>query len=196
MKSRRALALLFFGLLSAPLLAASADSADPASSSAPAPSGSASAAPRSDALSAAALSGSTKAPPDQAWKDAVAVTGIRMGADADHHGCRVTHIAEWVRVSCGEMNAARVDLLAGEKRDLTIIGSPSGSHGEDMSAQFSMRPGDRRILQWIMSDLWSQVWPGDNGEWMSGGSENRGPMLGVSVQVDWASGPEPIIAIY
>jgi hypothetical protein len=39
------------------------------------------------------------------------------------------------------------------------------------------------------------VWPGDNGEWMSGGSENRGPMLGVAVQVDWASGLEPIISI-
>jgi hypothetical protein len=54
-----------------------------------------------------------------------------------------------------------------------------------VQALFSMRSGDRRSIQWIMADTWSQVWPGDNGEWMSGGSENRGPMLGVAVQVGW-----------
>ena len=106
------------------------------------------------------------------------------------------YIAEWIRVECHAMRAARVDILAGEKRDFTVIGSPDGYHGEDMTAQFSMRPGDRRIIQWIMSDTWSDIWRGENGEWFTGGSHYQGPMLGVAVQVDWASGPEPIISIF
>ena len=65
-----------------------------------------------------------------------------------------------------------------------------------MQAQLSIRQGDRRIIQWIMADAWSQVWPGDNGEWMSGGGQSVGPMLGVTVQVDWASGLEPMISIF
>ncbi len=119
-----------------------------------------------------------------------------MGADAERHHCLVKHIGEWVRIDCTEMNTSRVDILAGEKRDFSVIVGSSGLHGDNMQAQFSMHVGDRRIIQWMMDDTWSQVWPGDNGEWMSGGSNSRGPMLGVSVQVDWASGAEPMISIF
>ena len=34
-----------------------------------------------------------------AWKKAVKLEGIRIGADASRHGCYMVHIAEWVRVS-------------------------------------------------------------------------------------------------
>lgn len=195
MKSRRAAALFLYVFLSLPFLMALSDPA-PSEPPAPLPSGSASASPPRDVLSAALFSGTSKAPPEEAWKNATLISGIRIGADAVRHSCDVRHIAEWVRVECDDMRAARVDILAGEKRDFTVIGSPDGYHGEKMSAQFSMRPGDRRIIQWIMSDTWSEVWPGDNGEWMSGGPQSRGPMLGVAVQVDWASGPEPILSIF
>jgi len=196
MKTQRAPALFVFVFLSVPLLVASAESPSPeASASASAASASASGGPRKDQLSAAIFSGTSKAPPESAWKEAVVVTGIRMGADAEKHACRVTHINEWVRIECTEMSSARVDILAGEKRDFTVIGDSSGYHGENMKAQFSMRAGDRRIVQWIMADTWSFVWMGDEG-WASGGGENQGPMLGVSVQVDWATGPEPMISIF
>ena len=195
MKSQRLPALFAFVFLSVPLLVASADSTSSDSSSAAA-SASASVAPRQDALSAAIFAVTTNAPPESAWKDAVKVSGIRMGADAERHECSVRHIGEWVRIECPEMDAGRVDILAGEKRDFSVIGGKQGWHGENMTAQFSMHPGDRRIIQWIMPDLWSEVWGGDNGEWMSGGPKNQGPMLGVSVQVDWASGPEPMISVF
>jgi len=195
MKSQRLPALFVFAFLSVPLLVASADP-PAADSSSPAASSSASAAPKQDPLSAAIFAGSSKAPPESAWKDAVKISGVRIGADAERHKCYASHIAEWVRIECPEMNAGRVDLLAGEKRDFTIIAAKDGWHGENMQVQFSMRPGDRRIIQWIMPDLWSEVWGGDNGEWLSGGSMNQGPMLGVAVQVDWASGTEPMISIF
>jgi hypothetical protein len=195
MKSQRLPALFVFVFLSVPLLVASADP-PAADSSAPAASSSANAEPKQDSLSAAIFAGQTKAPPESAWKDAVKISGVRIGADAERHKCYASHIAEWVRIECPLMDAARVDILAGEKRDFSVIGSKEGWHGEVMRAQFSMRPGDRRIIQWIMPDLWSEVWPGDNGEWMSGGPMNQGPMFGVSVQVDWASGPEPLISIF
>jgi hypothetical protein len=195
MQSRRAPGLFIVVFLAIPFLPASADSEQPASS-ASAPSGSASSAPSHDPVSAALFSGTTTAPPDNAWKNAVKLGGIRIGADASRHGCHMVHIAEWVRVVCGEMRSARVDILAGEKRDFRVIGSSDGYHGEDMQAQLSIRQGDRRIIQWIMSDTWSEIWPGENGEWMSGGGQSRGPMLGVTVQIDWASGPEPMISIF
>lgn len=196
MKSQRIPAFFVFAFLSIPLLVASADST-PSESSSAAPSGSMSAAaPPKDPISASIFSGTSKAPSEDAWKNAAEVTGIRMGADAARHGCYAKHIGEWVRIECTDMRAARVDILAGEKRDFKVIGSKEGYQGENMQAQFSMHAGDRRIIQWIMEDLWSEVWPGDNGEWMSGGSNSRGPMLGVSVQVDWASGPEPMISIF
>jgi len=195
MKSRRATALFLFVVLSTSFHMASADST-PSAPSAPLPSGSASVPPPRDPLSAALFTGTSKAPPEQAWKNATLISGIRIGADAARHSCHVKHIAEWVRVDCDDMRAARVDILAGEKRDFTVLGSSDGFHGENMTAQFSMRPGDRRIIQWIMSDTWSFVWLGENGDWLSGGSESRGAMLGVVVQVDWASGPEPIISIF
>lgn len=198
MKSQRLPALFVFMALSVPLLVASADPS-PADSTSPAASGSGSAqaAPRKDLISAAIFAGTTKAPSEEAWKkDAVEVTGIRIGADAERHDCIVKHIAEWVRVDCPPMDTARVDILAGEKRDFTVIGSTDGWQGENMQVQFSMRPGDRRIIQWTMSDLWSEVWPGDNGEWLSGIPNSIGPMFGVSVQVDWASGSEPMIWVY
>jgi hypothetical protein len=195
MQSRRAPALFVLVFLATPFLPASADSGQPASSAA-APPGSASPAPPQDPVSAALFSGTTTAPPDSAWKTAVKLKGVRIGADASQHGCYMVHIAEWVRVVCGEMRSARVDILAGEKRDFRVIGSKEGYHGEDMQAQFSIRQGDRRIIQWSMSDTWAEIWPGENGEWMSSGGQSRGPMLGVTVQVDWASGPEPMISIF
>lgn len=194
MQSRRATALFVLVLLAIPFLPASAESEEPASSAA-APSGSASPAPSQDAVSAALFSGTTAAPPDNAWKKAKKLTGIRIGADASRHGCYMVHIAEWVRVICGEMRSARIDILAGEKRDFRVIGSSEGYHGEDMQAQFSIRQGDRRIIQWIMADIWNFIWRGDEG-WMSDGGQSNGPMLGVTVQVDWASGPEPMISIF
>lgn len=193
MKSQRVPALFVFVFLSIPLLVASADSTQSPSA---APSASASAEPQKDPLSASIFSGTSKAPSEEAWRNAVLLTGIRMGADAERHGCYAKHIGEWVRIDCKEMTTGRVDLLAGEKRDFSILPGPRGWHGENMQVQFSMKAGDRRIIQWIMDDSWSEVWPGDNGEWMSGGSNSRGPMLGVSAQVDWASGPEPIISIF
>lgn len=196
MKSQRLPALFVFVALSVPLLVASADPT-PADSAAPAASASASAAPKKDPLSAAIFAGETKAPSEEAWKkEAVALEGVRMGADAERHHCVVKHIAEWVRIECPEMDTARVDILAGEKRDFSVIGSKDGWNGENMQVQFSMRPGDRRIIQWVMSDLWSEVWPGDYGEWMSGIPNSVGPMLGISMQVDWASGAEPMISVY
>lgn len=196
MKSQRIPAFFVFVFLSIPLLVASAQSTPSEPSSAAPSAGGSAAAPPKDPISATLFSGTTKAPSEDAWKNAVEITGIRIGADAARHGCYAKHIGEWVRIDCAEMRAGRVDLLAGEKRDFTIIGSKDGWDGERMQAQFSMHSGDRRIIQWLMPDLWSQVWPGDNGEWMSGGSESRGPMLGASVQVDWASGPEPMISIF
>lgn len=196
MKSQRVPALFVFVFLSIPLLVASAESPPEATGAAASASGSASAAPRKDALSAAIFAGTSKAPADNAWKEAVEITGLRIGADAERHKCYAKHIGEWVRIECPEMDAGRVDILAGEKRDFTVIGASEGYQGENMQVQFSMHKGDRRIIQWTMPDLWSEVWPGDNGEWMSGGSNSQGPMLGVALQVDWASGPEPIISIF
>lgn len=193
MKSNRIWALGVFAFLSIPILVASADP-EPSGSS-PAASGSASAAPPKDPLSTALFAGTSTAPAEDAWKNAVEVSGIRRGADARRHECVMRHIAEWVRIECKAMRSARVDILAGEIRDFTVIGESSGYHGENMQAQFSMHQGDRRIIQWTMVDGWSQVWLGEQG-WMSGGTENQGPMLGVAVQVDWASGPEPMISIF
>lgn len=176
-------------LLLLPLLGASTDPP-------PAPSGSASAAaPQSVPLTAALFAGQTKAPPEEAWKSAPVLSGIRRGRQ---HNCQAKHVAEWVRIRCDGLTTARVDLLAGEKRDLTILEDQDkeGRYmGENMGVQFSMRPGDRRVIQWAEADLWSEVWRGDDG-WMSGGARSIGGMLGMVLQVDWASGPEPVISMY
>ena len=187
MNSRGRIALSVAVLAMAPFLGGPA---------APPPSGSAAAPPAPDPLSAALFAGSSSAPPEEAWTSATPIAGVRMGADARRNACWVRHIAEWVRVGCDDLRAARVDLLAGEKRDLSILGSKEGYQGESMTAQFSMRPGDRRILQWIVADLWETVWQGENGEWASDAPTPNGPMFGMAVQVDWASGSEPTLSMF
>jgi hypothetical protein len=183
------IALATLVLASAPFLGASADP-DPLTCT------SASASPAPPTLTAALFAGTSSAPSEDAWRSAAPIPGVRMGEGARAQGCRAWHVAEWVRIGCGGLEAVRIDLLAGEKRDLTLLGSKDGSQGEEMTAQFSMRPGDRRILQWIAPDLWEEVWPGDNGDWMTGGAHAIGPMYGVSLQVDWASGSDPIISMF
>jgi hypothetical protein len=195
MKSQRIPALFVFVFLSIPLLVASAQSSPTDSAAAGASASASAAAPPKDPVSAKLFTGTSAAPSEDAWKTAVEVTEIRIGADARRHACKMTHINEWVRIHCSNLMAARVDILAGEKRDFKIIGSSDGYHGEYMQVQFSMHVGDRRIIQWTMDDTWSQVWPGEDG-WMSGGSETQGPMFGVAVQVDWASESEPLISIF
>ncbi len=161
-----------------------------------APAASASASPPAAPLSAALFEGTSSPPAEAAWKDAAEISGVRMGDEARRRGCTVTHVASWVRVGCKALMAARVDLLAGEKRDFSILRTGEGYQGEAMTAQFSMRPGDRRIIQWIAPDLWEDVWPGDNGDWMTDGARPIGPMYGMAVQVDWASGSEPLISMF
>ena len=67
--------------------------------------------------------------------------------------------------------------------------------GENIVAQFSMRPGDRRIIQWLSQDLWWWTWLGDEGL-MASGIQSVGPMYGLVAQIDWASGPEPILSLH
>lgn len=167
-----------------------------AADSTPAPSSSA-AAPVPTALSAALFTETTKAPSDQAWAAAPDLTGIRMGNEALHHRCAVRRVAEWVRIQCGNLSTTRADLVAGEKRDLTFFQTGESSawlKEAHIGAQFSMRPGDRRLIQFISPDLWWSVWQGDEGK-MASGIVTVGAMFGIMVQVDW-SGPEPVIAIY
>jgi hypothetical protein len=122
---------------------------------------------------------------------------VRMGRDAHEHKCSVTHVAEWVRIQCDRLGTGRADLVAGDKRDLKFFTTKEGLswHGENVVAQFSMRPGDRRVIQWIAPDLWWSVWQGDEGK-MAGGFQTIGPLFGIVAQIDWASGPEPIISIH
>jgi hypothetical protein len=176
-------------LASAPFFGASADPP-------PSPSESASASPPPAPLSAALFARTTAAPPEDAWKQAEPIAGVRMGNEARGHGCQVTHVAEWVRVRCDRLVSVRVDVLAGEKRDFSVLAAGHDYEGDRLLAQFSMRRGDRRVIQWIAPDLWEDIWPGDNGDWMTGGSQPIGPMYGVAVQVDWASGDEPLILVF
>jgi len=140
----------------------------------------------------------SKPPPEQAWKSAEPFPGLRMGRDAKNHTCFAKRIGEWVRIGCSDLEAGRVDLLSGETRDLTILMDKEDSHGlqgNKMVAQFSMRQGDRRVIQWLEPDVWWWVWQGEEGL-MGSGFEVTGPMFGMVAQVDWASGPDPLIAIY
>lgn len=153
--------------------------------------------PPPSTLSAALFSGTTAAPPDDAWKTAPELKGIRMGRGAHRHSCVVKQIAEWVSIACSDLPTARVDLIAGEKRDLKFFntGERASFFGSSAGAQFSMHPGDRRVIQWTSPDLWWSVWQGDEGK-MASGIMPIGSLFGLMVQVDWASGPEPVIAIY
>ena len=175
--------------LSAPLPDAAADPAPAASSSASTP------APA--VMSAALFAGTTKAPSEGAWKTAAELTGVRMGKEAIRHSCQVKHIAEWVRIHCDNLSTGRADLVAGEKRDLQFIKSDDRyiTNGDSVDAQFSMHAGDRRVIQWTAPDLWWSVWQGDEGK-MASGIVAIGVLFGLMVQVDWASGTEPTIAIY
>lgn len=173
-------------------------SADPYPSPSPSGSASASAAPASVPVSAAAFAGQSAVPSEEAWRSAEVLTGVRMGREARDHQCSVTHVSEWVRIHCADLSTGRVDLLAGEARDVTFF--PENVHrysnfGEDMGVQFSMRPGDRRVIQWAAADVWWSVWQGDEGK-MASGMQVMGPMFGMVAQIDWASGPEPVIVIY
>ena len=165
----------------------------------PTPSTSSSAAgPAKAPLSAALFAGTSKAPSGDAWKNAERITGVRMGREASGHGCYVTHIGEWVRVQCDKLGTSRADLVAGEKRDLTLINAAKVEYvtdGDNVVAQFSMRPGDRRVIQWIVQDLWWWTWHGDEGL-MASGIQSVGATYGVVAQIDWVSGPEPIMTIY
>jgi len=179
-------------VLSVPFVGAAADPTP-----APATSSSASGPPKAP-LSAALFAGTSKAPSDDAWKNAERITGVRMGNEAGRHGCYVKHVAEWVRIQCDSLGTSRADLAAGEKRDLTLFKVPDvgyTSGGENVVAQFSMHPGDRRVIQWIAQDLWWWTWDGDEGR-MASGIQSMGAMYGLVAQIDWASGPEPIMTIY
>jgi hypothetical protein len=119
---------------------------------------------------------------------------VRQGRWAKDNDCFISHVREWVRVSCARLSGARVDLLSGEARDLQIsVGESRWPFGDDMTVQFSMRPGDRRVIQWIEPDTWISVWGHGT---MSSGHQLQGPMYGMVVQVDWASGPEPTLTMY
>lgn len=206
--ARRALAGLV-ALLSIPLLGASP--APSASLSAGAPAG-----PPVDVLSAAAFTDSkaprpdyskgpssvddyvapTRAPTPEEWKGAARLSGVRMGREAIDHGCVVEHIREWVRVRCPDLATARVDLVAGEKRDFSIFVPETSPHylGENMQAVFSMHLGDRRVVQWLASDEWMEVW-GRPGDLMASGARVIGPMFGAVLQVDW-SRREPKMSLF
>lgn len=183
--ARRALPYLTALFVSLPFLGASA---------APPPSASASAAPPPEVMSAALFSGTSSAPSAAAWKTARPLEGVRVGRDAARHKCVITHVAEWIRVTCP--NTGRADLVAGEKRDLTLtLGDEpvADMYGDAMTAQFSMRPGDRRVIQWIEPDLWWSVW--DHGA-MASGFMVTGAMSGAVLQVAWAAGSEPVLSMY
>lgn len=191
MPAAAALALALVLSISFPFLSASAEPAPSSSGSASAPE------PPADPISAAAFAGNSKAPPDEAWKTARPLSGVRIGRDAKDNKCVVKHVAEWVRVSCAGLDSGRVDLIAGEARDLSILVAttkePSVLFGDDMQVQFSMRPGDRRIIQWLETDVWWEVWGGGT---MASGLRVIGPMFGVMLQVDWTEGSEPTIALF
>jgi hypothetical protein len=184
--ARRALPGLL-ALLALPLLGAAP---------APTASSSASAPPPVDILSATAFAGTSAAPTPEAWKTATRLSGVRLGRGAIDNGCLVEHVREWVRVRCAKLTTGRVDLVAGEKRDfsITIADKSAGQFGEDMQAVFSMHAGDRRVVQWLEPDEWTDVWWGDEGL-MSSGSRVIGPMFGAALQVDW-SGPEPKMSLF
>jgi hypothetical protein len=182
-------------VLSLPLLGGSADPA-------PSPSGSAAAEPEKPAavpLSAALFAEPpTAAPPEEAWQTARAISGIRMGRDARKHGCSVKHVGAWVRVGCDALDTGRIDLLTGETRDLSFRVDKDAKgylDGDSMFVQFSMRAGDRRIVQWASPDMWVWVWR-DGPDLMASGAQPVGGMLGVVLQVDWASGTEPVITLH
>jgi len=182
-------AIFIAGIFCIPFVGAAADPTPATSSSA--------VVPEESTLSAALFSGTTPAPPESAWKSASDLKGVRMGTDARNHRCSVKYIAEWVRIQCDNLSTARADLIAGEKRDLKFVNMDTGFtiEGNNVAAQFSMRPGDRRVIQWVSPDLWWSVWQGDEGK-MASGIESIGSVFGLMAQVDWASGPEPTISIY
>lgn len=187
--AKRALAGLLVLLCSFPLLGAS---------SGPTPSSSAGATPflPVEVVSAAVFAGTSGAPAQEAWQTATKLFGVRMGRGAIDNRCVVEHVKEWVRVRCDALSTARVDLVSGEKRDLSIVIEPKRERlfGDAMDAVFSMHPGDRRIIQWLAADDWAEVWHGDEGL-MASGARVIGPMFGVALQVDW-SGPEPKISLF
>jgi hypothetical protein len=189
MQPRIRIALSAALLASAPFFGAIADPT-------PSPSGSADAGPPAAPLSAALFTGTTAAPSEEAWKSAEAISGVRMGDEAKRNDCKVTHVAEWVRVRCERLQAVRIDVLAGEKRDFSVLPGGNDYRGDRLLMQFSMRRGDRRVIQGTAADLWQDIWPGEGGEWFSGGSQPQGPMYGVAVQVDWASVDEPMISVF
>jgi hypothetical protein len=147
-------------------------------------------------MSAAAFAGTSPAPTAEAWKTARKLSGVRMGRGAIDNGCVVEHVQEWVRVRCEKLTTARVDLVAGEKRDFSITAGDHsvGMFGEDMQAVLSMHPGDRRVVQWLAPDEWTDVWWGDEGL-MSSEARVVGPMFGAALQVDW-SGQEPKMSLF
>jgi hypothetical protein len=188
--AKRALAGLLVVLCSFPLLGAS---------SGPTPSSSADAgpAPQVDVISAAVFAGTSSAPTPEVWRTATKLSGVRMGRGAIGEGCVVEHVKEWVRVRCQNLVTARVDLVSGEPRDLSIVAEADQpqQYGDLMDAVFSMHPGDRRIVQWLVRDTWMDVWHGDGDGLLTGGDMVIGPMFGVALQVDW-SGPEPKISLF
>lgn len=186
--ARRALSGLVV-LLSLPLLGASPPPATSSSTGAPTP-------PPVDMMSASVFVGTSPVPTPEAWKTAKMLSGVRMGRGAIDNGCVVEHVLEWVRVRCERLTTGRMDLVAGEKRDFSIVatGYVDWKLGENMSAVFSMRPGDRRVVQWLEPDEWEEVWWGDEGL-MASGVRVVGPMFGAALQVDW-SGAEPKMSLF
>jgi hypothetical protein len=176
-------------LLALPLLGASPAPTASSSAGAPTP-------PPVDVMSASLFVGTSPAPPPEAWKTAKTLSGVRMGRGAIDNGCVVEHVLEWVRVRCEKLTTGRVDLVAGEKRDFSIAVADhsGGMFGENMLAVFSMRSGDRRVVQWLAPDEWEDVWWGDEGL-MASGVRVVGPMFGAALQVDW-SGPEPKMSLF
>jgi hypothetical protein len=187
--AKRALAGLLVLLGSFPLLgAASGPTASPSASAGPSP--------PLEVVSAAVFAGTSAAPAPEAWQTATRLSGVRMGRGAIDKKCVVDHVKEWVRVRCEDLSTARVDLVAGEKRDLSIVieANRQLQFGDNIEAVFSMHPGDRRILQWLEPDEWLDVWHGDEGL-MASGVRVIGPMFGAALQVDW-SGAEPKISLF
>jgi hypothetical protein len=186
---KKVAAAFFAGIFCIPFVGAAADPTPEASSNA--------AGPEESTLSAALFSGTTTTPPESAWKSASDLKGVRMGTDARNHHCSVKYIAEWVRIQCDNLSTVRADLIAGEKRDLKFFKVDAGIsiEGDNVVAQFSMRPGDRRVIQWTSPDLWWFVWQGDEGK-MASGIESIGPVFGLMAQIDWATSSEPTISIY
>lgn len=182
---RKTISLFVAGLFCIPFVGAAADSNSTA------------AMPSTSNAAASPFAGKTSEPAAAAWKSATIVEGVRMGTGAHKHAYTVRHVAEWVRIQCNDLSTARADLVAGKKRDLKFFKVDEGSsiEGDHVVAQFSLRPGDRRVIQWTSPDLWWSVWQGDEGK-MASGIQPIGAVFGVMAQIDWSSGSEPIISIY